>query len=135
MLASLFLGLALVGVPQASPPAGQSPAPDPSAQCARLSEEAASLRDRQRAGAGRRLGGFLAGAANRALAYAPPVELGDSVLGRVAAREIEGEAHERASSGLSGVESDARAAVPAPAGDRLREIEAETRRLNCSASS
>lgn len=134
MIALLFLGLTLGGAPQASVPAGPAPATDPSAQCARLSEEAATLRGQRRAAAGRRLGGFLAGAANRALAYAPPVDLGDSVLGRVAAREIEGEAHGRAASGLSGVESEARASSPAPDGDRLREIEAETRRLNCSAA-
>jgi hypothetical protein len=134
MIALLFLGAALLSEPQAATPPAPPNGADPAAQCARLSQEAAGLRRQRNAGAGRRLGGFLAGAANRALAYAPPVELGDSVLGRVAAREIEGEAHERASSGLSSVESDARAAAPAAPGDRLREIESETRRLSCPAN-
>jgi len=123
----------LLSGPAIASPIQDSPA-DNTDRCATLERERTELRGQRSAAVRRRAGGFLAGVADRALAYAPSINVGDNHLSRAAAQSIESEAHQQARSGLAAAEADGREAEPASAGDRLREIEAERARLSCASS-
>lgn len=134
MFANAFVLLALAGTVPAAAPQAAPPAAAPPAQCARLASEAEELRAQRSSAGGRRAGGFLAGLASRALPYAPSVDVGDNVLARAAGQALESEAHDRVRGGLDRAEEGGRAAGGSNAEARLREIEAETTRLNCPAA-
>lgn len=107
---------------------------DPQTQCERLAGQAAELRSQRNAAGARRVGGFLANIAGRAMAYAPSPDLGDNVLARAAGQTLESEAHERVGSQLDGAEQRGRTADAGSASEPLRAVEAEAARLNCPGS-
>lgn len=112
MFTWLVVGAVLSAGPLPAQGAGAAPA---ETRCPQAAHGAGSPPRQGRGDAGRQVGGFLSSVAGRALAYAPPVDLGDSVLARVTAREIEGRAHEGAVSGLAVAQEKATASGTPPA--------------------
>lgn len=109
----------------------QENAAAPSARCEALATEAAGLQSQRGAAARRRVGGFLAGVAERALSYAPPVDVGDAPLSRAVGQAVESEAHGRVRSGLDAAAGNAGAAPPPASAERLAEIQRERTSLGC----
>lgn len=103
----------------------------PSPQCAALAKEADETRNQAGSALTRKAGGLLANVAGRALAYAPAIDVGDSVLGRAAGQAVEGAAYEQAASGLDLARQNGQAADAKAAKARLREIRKAAAELNC----
>lgn len=98
--AGSVLTVVLVGAFGLAAPAYASEADQPSAQCQALSQEAGEPRSQGGGASARKIGGFLANAAGRALTYAPAIDAGDGALGRAAVQAAESEAHSQASASL-----------------------------------
>jgi hypothetical protein len=109
----------------------QDSAAAPVARCEALAAEAAGLRLPRSAAARRKVGGFLAGVAGRALAYAPPVDVGDAPLSRAVGQAVESEAHGRVRNGLDAAAGNAGGAPPSASAERLGEIQRERASLGC----
>jgi hypothetical protein len=128
-LVAALIGSALSG------PAGalgrQEAAVAPPAQCDTLAAEAAELRAQRGAATRRKVGGFLAGVAGRALSYAPPVDVGDAPLSRAVGQAVESEAHGRVRNGLDAAAGAGRGAPPSAPGERLDEIQRQRASLGC----
>lgn len=99
------------------------------AQCEALAAEASDLRAQRGAATRRKVGGFLAGVAGRALSYTPPVDVGDTALSRAVGQALESEAHGRVRNGLDAAAGDARGAPPSA--ERLGEIQRQRASLGC----
>lgn len=100
-------------------------------RCDALAAEAARLKEGIRGATARRAGGFLAGIASRSLAYAPSVDVGDSVLARASGQAVEGAAHDAAQGQLQAARQSGQTFDVAGARTRLAAIDREAAGLDC----
>lgn len=126
--APLGLAITLLTAPTGNAVAPQVP---PSPRCESLASEAAQLREGIRGATVRRGGGFLAGIASRALAYAPSVDVGDSVVARASGEAVEGAAHDAAQGQLHALRQSGQEFDVETARTRLEAIDREAADLNC----
>ena len=106
-------------------------APGDLKRCEALTSEATGLRGQVGEARAKKTAGFLAGVANRALVYAPGIDVGGGMLQRHAGQAVESELHQQASSGLGKLQDGGRSASSEKAAGRLKEIRAEAEQLNC----
>ncbi|WP_293407055.1 hypothetical protein [Phenylobacterium sp.] len=114
-----------------APDAGAETASPDAQRCAALTAESDKLRAQVGAARTKKTAGFLAGAASRALVYAPGLNLGDSRMAQYAAQEAETAVHNQAVSGLDKMRSGGQAADATAAKAKLKEIDAQAAQLSC----
>lgn len=125
-----FVAVIALSLPTAGLAADQTAIPA-SPKCAALTSEAAKLQDRAGAASAKRAAGLLAGVAGRALAYAPPVNLGDGAVARATGYAVQSAAYDGAYSGLDSVRQSGAAADTKADRARLKQVRKEAADLNC----
>lgn len=126
----MFVHAAFAVALAASASGAEAVSPD-AQRCAALAAESSKLKGQVGAARTKKAAGFLAGAASRALIYAPGLNLGDSRMAQYAAQEAETAVHNQAASGLDKVRGSGQAADATAAKARLKEVEAQADQLSC----